>query len=819
MSDLILNLNLNESIKKGKLIIETYEGVIPKLKSKQYSGQLRNVNINAVVKAGNLNEIQLNLIKGFLNKSFNLQISKYQYILSNLSICEMDEFIKMECLFYKDKKSRMFQIEHVEYNGACLGKYTCLEGLKIGVEKTSLYIVLESIELNQSPQIITPIAYIDIKSTEHPLKLVFDYDTYLVNYDSKERVINGEKKYRNYNFEEKIIDLIRSCGWKYKKTGELLYLGQSISQDIEKLISNGVSVFTNNEKKIVKGDFSQINVSYNIDWFEIEGNVQIEGEGVKIYDLINLRQKKEFWVELNEKVIFLPQILSSKIIEKDKKCESLKLKKRYISSAIELAYGLGKKTVEHLDEIVAYEKIILNINEDIYKTLRNYQKTGVRWLLSLRKNGFGGCLADDMGLGKTLQIIAYLSDISMNNTHNLIIVPKTLLINWKNEFDKFLPGTSLYLYHGGNRDIKCVKDKKVIITTYGTVLNDIEIFSDLFFNSLIIDEAQYIKNEKTKIYRVIKKIKAETKLLLTGTPVENNIREYWGLMRLVNEGFLEKYTELTKNHDEDVIIGKIKRVTAPFLLRRMKQDVLSDLPIKQEQILYCRMESSQQELYDMMLESIKYEISRESDQYEIKSRGIMLNGLLYLQEICCHPSMLNKGYNYNNCTVSAKLELLMDLLHALYRGGNKVVVFSRFTKMLKIIERKVFKAHYNCFYLDGKTTKRIQLIDEFENSPEGIFLISLKAGGTGINLVSANTVVIFDPWWNPAIEKQAEDRIYRIGQKNNIMIYRLITEGTIEEKIQQLQDEKKELYSKILNGNEIPVSMNVDVMKKLIWGE
>ena len=217
-----------------------------------------------------------------------------------------------------------------------------------------------------------------------------------------------------------------------------------------------------------------------------------------------------------------------------------------------------------------------------------------------------------------------------------------------------------------------------------------------------------------------------------------------------------------------------------------------------------------------MLSSIRHEINRKSDRFEIKSNSIMLNGLLYLEEICCHPQLLDKELNPDGCKESAKFEQLLDVLESLYISGHKVVIFSRFTKMLKLIEKQIARKHYNYFYLDGKTNNRMTLVDEFEASENGIFLISLKAGGTGLNLVSADTAIIYEPWWNPASERQAEDRIYRIGQKNNVMIYRMIVEDSIEEKVQRLQKENTVIYEDLLNGNESPTGMTAEVMRALL---
>lgn len=500
----------------------------------------------------------------------------------------------------------------------------------------------------------------------------------------------------------------------------------------------------------------------------------------------------------------------------DKSREGLKVDKSELVNAVGIAYETNGGSIIGIERLINYGDVSLDIDTELLSILRSYQKTGVRWLLSLHQNGFGGCLADDMGLGKTLQIIAYLSDASMRNTRNLIIVPKTLLINWEKEFSKFSPHTKVLVYHGPGRDDKSIASHKIVITTYGTVLNDIDKIADFGFDNLIVDEAQYIKNTKAKNHRAIKNISAKTRIILTGTPVENNIQEYWGLMQLVNPKVFSKANLIIKNKDEQQRVERIRRVTAPFLLRRMKKDVLKDLPLKQEQVLYCKMDTQQKELYDKMLQSIRYEINRKSDRFEIRSNSIMLNGLLYLEEICCHPQLLDKTQNPAGCRESAKFDQFLDVLDGLYTSGHKVVVFSRFTKMLKLIEKQVLKKHYNYYYLDGKTNNRMSLVDEFETSETGVFLISLKAGGTGLNLVSADTAIIYDPWWNPASEKQAEDRIYRIGQKNNVMIYRMIVENSIEEKVRRLQKEKTDLYEDLLNGHENPTGMTAEVMRDLL---
>ena len=338
---------------------------------------------------------------------------------------------------------------------------------------------------------------------------------------------------------------------------------------------------------------------------------------------------------------------------------------------------------------------------------------------------------------------------------------------------------------------------------------------EIKFENLIIDEAQYVKNFESKSYKALLNINANTKIIMTGTPIENNIFEFWGLMKLVNFNIIPSLKAF-KGLDESQFLNKMKLAAVCFVLRRTKKNVLSDLPEKQEQILYCEMGESQRGLYQKILDSILFELSRPNSRYEIKDGSAVLKGLLYLQEVCCHPLLLNKELNTKHCSESAKMDALENILKNAYYNGHKIAVFSRFTRMLKIIENKINSLHMNYFYLDGKTKKRMAIVEEFEKSKNGIFLISLKAGGVGINLVSADIAVIFDPWWNPAVEKQAEDRLYRIGQKNNVMIYRLITVNTIEEKIYELQQRKQDVYSQILDGHEAPANIKLEILEKLI---
>ena len=812
MSDLILCINFDESKKKNKLILETYEGIIPNLKSKKYSRQLRNININGKFSFNNLSKYELEEVRNILNNEKNIQFSKYQYIISKINFYNLKYMMEKKCLFYKEKKTGMYLVENILKSNVSKKNTIYIDECKITIEKTTLNIHIPKIINKENNSLIESKVYINIEEKNHRLELYFVYDDYPINF-SENDVIVPNKQPRNFGFEQKIYDKVISAGWKYSKSKGFLYSGKDLENSIAFLHSEGIMIFTNRNKPISHIDTSAIRVSYDIDWFGIHGDIIVDNDNLDVSEMIDLRKKNKEWIEYNGKVLFIPKLLLSNSIKKDND-NNVIIEKQNLLNATELSYSLGKKSIDNIDKLISYDNISIEVDNQLKKTLRNYQKIGVKWLLSLKQNGYGACLADDMGLGKTLQIITFLSDKKTENDKTLIVVPKTLLINWQREFEKFNPNLNIVLYHGIKRNKADIKNNNIIITTYQTLLNDIETICKINFNNIILDEAQYIKNSRSKAYNAINSLKSEMKIALTGTPIENNLMEFWGLMKLLNPQIIGSYKSIFKNVNNQ--IDKMRVITSPFLLRRMKNDVLKDLPKKQEQVLFVKMEPEQQTLYNNMLKSIKHELERKSNRFEIKSNSIMLNGLLYLQEICCHPALLEQ-FDQTKGISSAKMELLFEVIEPLYEVGHKIVIFSRFTKMLKLIEKRLLREHKNTFYLDGQTKNRMNIIDEFEQNKIGIFLISLKAGGTGINLTSADIGIIYDPWWNPASEKQAEDRLYRIGQKNSVIIYRLITEGTIEEKVQELKEKKMDITMQLLEGHEVPTSITKEMMKKLLF--
>lgn len=816
LADLIINVNLDESRKKQGLIIETYEGTIPHLKSKKFSGQLRNINLFSISYADNLSLADLQNIKNVFNDSVNTQISKYQYLFSVNRLPYLQTLVSQGCVFCKDNcKSPMYELEQLLLNTG-IEKLEGIHDFLAFQDRTVLYIDYDEKRGGDVRNKIIPLFYVNVTSEDYYSELFFDYGNDLVKADDKEMFLNNELKYRNYKFEKDIISLIKEYHWKNLTKNAFTYSGKDITEDIKSLAFSGIHLYTNSRKKINVADFDNVSVSYGLDWFELSGNVTAGDSEIKLSELIDFRKKKEPWTEYNGQIIFSPSSLKKLgKNEIEKNGDNLKISKDDILSALEIVDFFGSKNVEAFSELSRYQDINLQLTNVLQNTLREYQKIGVKWLLSLRKNGFGGCLADDMGLGKTLQVISYFSDKSQLGTNALIVVPKTLIENWNREFKKFAPDISTYVYHGIGRNLADALNCRVIITTYGTLLNDIELINECNFDHLIIDEAQNIKNSRSKAYRAVKAVRAKTRIIMTGTPLENNIQEYWGLMKIANPTELS-YKMIMNGLSEEQIIEKVKRLTSPFLLRRFKKDVIDDLPEKEERIVYCSFDDDQRKLYNKLLESIKYEIDRKADRYEIKSNSIILSGLMYLQEVCCHPRLIPKEYNSEMCFESAKLDQLLLMVDELYAAGHKIVIFSRFTRMLEIINKEFIKRHFNIFYIDGSTKDRQSVVDDFEESDEGVFLISLKAGGVGLNLISADTAILYDPWWNPAVEKQAEDRIYRIGQKKKVTVFKLIAAGTIEEKVQTLQETKKKLFDDVIEGNDIPQNITMKDIRNLL---
>ncbi len=428
------------------------------------------------------------------------------------------------------------------------------------------------------------------------------------------------------------------------------------------------------------------------------------------------------------------------------------------------------------------------------------------------KYHFGGLLADEMGLGKTLQIITVLLS-EQGNGQNLIVAPAAVIYNWQNELKKFAPDLKVTVLDGSKaerrKQFAQSTERDIIITSYDAAKRDIDFYEGHVFNIEVIDEAQYIKNPQTAAAKTVKAINAKQRFALTGTPIENRLSELWSIFDYLMPGFLGSYQQFRKQYEGPIIKNQdeqaqddLKCLVQPFMLRRLKQDVLNDLPMKNEQVFLTPMVGKQERLYQARAQRLIRQIQKQNDEEFQQNKLAVLAEITRLRELCCSPQLLDRGYS----GPSGKIKATMNLIKDEVADDHKILLFSQFTSALAILKEKLAKAGIKYFVIEGKTKKanRLQFVDKFNSYDQpAVFLISLKAGGTGLNLTSADVVIHFDPWWNIAAENQATDRAHRIGQKNNVTIYKMIAQNTIEEKIIEMQQKKAALANSILSGNEL----------------
>lgn len=467
----------------------------------------------------------------------------------------------------------------------------------------------------------------------------------------------------------------------------------------------------------------------------------------------------------------------------------------------------GKSFRKLLTRLKNPEDLDFEVPSSLQAELRDYQNYGYQWLRTLKYYGLGGILADDMGLGKTLQSIALLLADKENfadHKPSLILAPASLVYNWKNELDKFAPSLRAEVLIGSPQErvdmLQCVTPPDIWITSYPTLRQDSDYYQQHAFRTLILDEAQAIKNYATKTAKAVRDLQADTRFALSGTPIENSIDELWSIFQTIMPDFFPNQKAFRQLSPE-----KVAKMIKPFLLRRVKKDVLKELPEKIETVHISDLTKQQKELYLAYLEKIKTETtdSLQGEGFQ-KSRMKILAGLTRLRQLCCHPALFLENYQGD----SGKLQQLIDLVVNAIENGRRLLIFSQFTSMLQLIRESLETLGLSFFYLDGQTPskERVQLVDRFNNGECDIFLISLKAGNTGLNLTGADTVILYDLWWNPAVEDQAAGRAHRIGQKNVVQVIRLITQGTIEEKMYELQQRKKELIETVMEQGDQALS-------------
>ncbi len=578
----------------------------------------------------------------------------------------------------------------------------------------------------------------------------------------------------------------------------------------------------NNRRYFIGEALINIEIRENIDWFDIYAVVKFGNFTIPFQELRKFILKKQKEFELpNGEIAVIPDFWIQNyseffafVEEKKGRDKNLVLKKHHLALVQDMEESnLAKVNINNklkkLKSFVEFEDYPMPAQ--FRGQLRPYQKAGFNWLKFLNKFNFGGCLADDMGLGKTVQTLAMLQSEKEkgNSEPSLLVMPTSLIYNWEKEAQVFTPELRTLNYTGTNRckDIRQFEDYDLILTSYGIIRLDIDIIKDFYFNYIILDESQAIKNPNSNISRAVKKLDSKFKLILTGTPLENSTLDLWSQMTFINPGLLgtqnffrhEFLNPIEKKKDE-LKTSKLYSIIKPFILRRHKSQVATELPEKIIKVHYSSMTTMQEEQYEKARNFYRNKVLEQIETFGVKqSQFILLQGLTRLRQLANHPKLVEPDYLGD----SGKLEDVIFMLHNALSEKHKILIFSQFVKHLALLKDYLDLKNLDYCYLDGSTRDRKSQVERFQNDDEvKLFLISLKAGGLGLNLTKADFVFILDPWWNPAIETQAEDRAHRIGQQNKVFTYKFITKNTVEEKILSLQQHKMKLAREIVSTEE-----------------
>lgn len=659
--------------------------------------------------------------------------------------------------------------------------------------------------------------------------LEFQYENSIIQPLEKRNIATGPMIIRDIDQEEEILQLMENSGFSITEGGyymqneeleyEFLY---HIVPKLQQLVQIYATTAVRN-RIMTKNAFPKIRVKHQKDrmnWLEFT----FEMNGIpddQIREILEALEEKRKYYRLRDGSLLsletkemeeLHRFLSEVPTQDDGFEESLHMPLihglKFLDRLESKIFTVEESFRQFIGQLIHPSLLEIEVPQSLNNLLRDYQKDGYKWLKTLANYGFGGILADDMGLGKTVQSITFvvseLSNIRMMKQPVLIVCPSSLTYNWLHEIVKFAPEIQVIVMDGNKVEReqlqKDIEGVDVIITSYSLLRHDIKWYENQTFRSVFFDEAQAFKNPTTQTARAAKKIKANHRFGLTGTPIENSLEELWSIYHIV-------FPELLQGLREFSYLSRkaVARRVRPFLLRRLKQDVLAELPQKVESLELSELLPEQKKLYAAYLAKLRHKTLKHLDQETIRKNRIkILAGLTRLRQICCHPALFVEGYKGS----SAKFEQLLKIVEESKLSGRKVLIFSQFTKMLGLIGKELTIRGQLFFYLDGQTPseKRVEICDRFNSGERDLFLISLKAGGTGLNLSGADTVILYDLWWNPAVEQQATDRAHRFGQRNEVQVIKLVAKGTIEEKMNELQEKKKELIADILDSTESAAS-------------
>ena len=706
------------------------------------------------------------------------------------------------------------------------------------IKKSMSLQVPDEIRKNYVVEPLQPKLYLDINRTKKKFwisaKIEFCYGNYKINPLGEENQTGEVILVRDREEEENLTNLLYDLN--FQVSDEMFILKNE--EEIFLLMTDKMSELTDKFEVYYSKEYKNLNVkkignlsagirlNTDINLLEIDlGYTQIPKQELEDF-FRSIRLKKRYYRLKNGAFVDLEQdeaqLNSLKWLLENGKTSQEGVLTFHQSAALYLENMLPKSSKISKEE--SYEKLVSdlkhpeNMSWDVPKIvqakLRPYQMVGYQWLKTLSHYGLGGILADDMGLGKTLQAILYIC--SNPGTKSLIVCPTSLAYNWQEEFEKFAPTMRTCIVQGTPEEReKLIQDNTeeydVWITTYPLIRKDTGSYMNQNFDHMFIDEAQFIKNPMSLGAKAVKSIPAKHRFALTGTPIENSLSELWSIFEFVMPGFLPKYSKFQDWYERPILkeqnekrMKELKTRIQPFVLRRMKKDVLAELPDKIETKRMAEMTAKQKKIYLSYLSRIQTEIMEQSSLQSGEGRMQVLAALTRLRQICCHPATFIENYHGG----SGKMELLMEQLPGILDGGHSVIVFSQFTSMLNLIGEELERQQIKYYYLAGSTKpeQRKQYVKEFNQGKGKVFLISLKAGGTGLNLTGADTVIHFDPWWNPAVEEQATDRAYRIGQKKKVQVIKLIMKDSIEEKIDALQKRKKMLSENMIAAGEVFVN-------------
>ncbi|SDH22529.1 Helicase conserved C-terminal domain-containing protein [Pedobacter terrae] len=678
------------------------------------------------------------------------------------------------------------------------------------------------------------------------IQLYFKYGEYTFSVENAHKVtVRLEKTEDNYIFHR----IRRSADWEKKQFNLLLSLGLKktsslfsnlevasaeenpsygainwVNEHIEILEASGFEIeqATGQKKFVLGASKIDLEVKEGNDWFDIHAVVWFGKYQIPFLSLKQhiLHKRREFLLPDGEIAIIPDKWFTQygSLFSLAETGQTLKLKKHHIGLINDLAEDrLANVTLERkLQRLSDFEDIADTQMPVHFKgSLRDYQKAGYNWFSFLREYNFGGCLADDMGLGKTIQTLAMLQKVKEDDqlvetqTTSLIIMPTSLIYNWLTEAKKFTPKLKILAHTGTNRnkDVANFANYDIIITTYGVTRVDVDELKNFYFNYIILDESQNIKNPASKSFKAVRSLKSKHKLILSGTPVENSVSDLWSQLTFLNPGllgtqafFYEEYVQAIEKKKDEEKARKLQSIIKPFVLRRTKEQVAAELPPKTEQVIYCDMSEDQAAYYEKTKSAYRNDLLQSMDDGTFARKQVqLLQGLTALRQLANHPVMIDGEY----ISDSGKFENVIHTLDNVLKGGHKVLVFSQFVKHLDIFKKHFEAEHIPFAYLDGSTRNRGEIVSEFQQNTElKVFLISIKAGGVGLNLTQADYVFILDPWWNPAVEQQAIDRTHRIGQDKKVFIYKFIAKDTVEEKILALQNRKKSLANSLITTEE-----------------